>query len=94
MQTRISNFRRATVAEYENFNAGTNGGNPGMYGSKWMAQSFTVNATAHSVTYVSLLMYRYGDPGTLTARALVGMGVVIICVVVGEMLVLAVLGEI
>jgi hypothetical protein len=48
---------------YEYYNTGDDNA-VGAFGTTWWAQSFTVGASAHTVTSVKLKLYRIGTPGT------------------------------
>ena len=56
---------KATPFLYEYYNAGDDI-YTSIYDVAWVAQTFTVGGTGHTVTSVKLLMIRYGNPGTLT----------------------------
>jgi hypothetical protein len=53
------------TTKYENYVTGDDYNYP-FYGSYWIAQTFTVGATGHTITSVKLLLSRYGSPGTVT----------------------------
>jgi hypothetical protein len=48
---------------YEYYNTGDDDG-VGAFGTTWWTQTFTVGASAHTVTSVKLKLYRVGTPGT------------------------------
>jgi hypothetical protein len=50
---------------YEYYNTG-DAASSNVYGDYWLAQTFTVGATGHTVTSVKLKLYRVGSPGTVT----------------------------
>jgi len=55
----------ATPSEiFEYYNAGDDNSNK-IYGSRWMAQTFTV-ADSHLLTYVKVKLFKNGSPGTIT----------------------------
>ena len=54
-QTQLFEYYNVGDDTYDNF-----------FGANWRAQTFTVGATAHTVTSVKLLMLRSGSPGTVT----------------------------
>ena len=49
---------------FEYYNTGDDG-HEAIYGVNWQGQTFTPS-TAHKITYVRLLLWRYGSPGTIT----------------------------
>jgi hypothetical protein len=64
------------TTKYEYYNTGDDNYWDTIWSSKWQAQTFTVGATAHTITSVKLLLYRTGNPGTITVsiRATDGSG--------------------
>ncbi len=60
---------------YEYYNSSSSG-NDAIYKDRWGSQTFTVDATSHTITSVKLLLYRVGTIGTVTAsiRATDGSG--------------------
>lgn len=63
------------TTEYENYD-GTENSDLIMYQVYWHAQTFTVGATAHTITSVKLKLWKDGNPGTFTVsiRAVDGSG--------------------
>lgn len=55
----------AVPSLYEYYNTGDDAFRTPL-GNTWYAQTFTVGATAHTITSVKLKMFRYNNPGTLT----------------------------
>ena len=50
---------------WESYTTGDDAGTK-IYGNVWAGQTFTVSPESHSISRVRLLVYRLGDPGTVT----------------------------
>ena len=60
------NIASASPSLYENYNTGDDWGH-GFYDTYWMAQSFKVGFSGHTVTYIRIKAYRTGAPGNISA---------------------------
>ena len=76
LQTRQWNAYVSSLHEYYNAGDDTPYSSAYMYGAVWEAQTFTVNATQHTITSVKLKLFRTGSIGIVVASIRKGNGTV------------------